>query len=71
MATEKQIAAKSHNAKRSTGPRTALGKMTSSRNAYRHRLSCSVRAEMTASVRIDLAVIDTQKLRRFGGGGPP
>jgi hypothetical protein len=40
MATEKQIAANRANAKRSTGPKTLLGKMTSSRNAFRHGLSC-------------------------------
>jgi hypothetical protein len=39
MATEKQIAANRANAKRSTGPKTANGKMVSSRNAYRHGLS--------------------------------
>jgi hypothetical protein len=40
MATEKQIAANRANAKRSTGPKTVAGKMWSSRNAYRHGLSC-------------------------------
>ena len=40
MATEKQIAANRANAKRSTGPKTAVGKMVSSRNAFRHGLSC-------------------------------
>jgi len=39
MATEKQIAANRANAKRSTGPKTAAGKLKSSRNAYRHGLS--------------------------------
>ena len=40
MATERQIAANSANARRSTGPKTLAGKMSSSRNAYRHGLSC-------------------------------
>ena len=40
MATEKQIAANRANAKRSTGPKSASGKMVSSRNAYRHGLTC-------------------------------
>ena len=40
MATEKQIAANRANAQKSTGPRTAAGKLKSSRNAYRHGLSC-------------------------------
>jgi hypothetical protein len=39
MATAKQLAANRENAKRSTGPRTAAGKFTSSRNALRHGLS--------------------------------
>jgi len=39
MATEKQIAANRANAKRSTGPKTAAGKLKSSGNAYRHGLS--------------------------------
>ena len=42
LATEKQIAANRANAKRSTGPRTAAGKLKSSRNAYRHGLSSSM-----------------------------
>jgi len=39
MASEKQIAANRANAMRSTGPKTAAGKLRSSRNAYRHGLS--------------------------------
>jgi hypothetical protein len=39
MATERQIAANRANAQRSTGPKTAAGKMKSSRNAFRHGLS--------------------------------
>jgi len=39
MATDKQIAANRANAKRSTGPKTAAGKLKSSGNAYRHGLS--------------------------------
>jgi hypothetical protein len=39
MATERQIAANRANAQRSTGPRTAVGKMKASRNAFRHGLS--------------------------------
>ena len=42
VASEKQIAASRTNAKRSTGPRTAAGKLRSSRNAYRHGLTCQV-----------------------------
>jgi hypothetical protein len=39
VASEKQIAANRANALKSTGPRTAAGRATSSRNAYRHGLS--------------------------------
>ena len=40
MATEKQIAANRANAQKSKGPKTAAGKLRSSRNAYRHGFSC-------------------------------
>jgi hypothetical protein len=43
LATEKQIAANRANAQKSTGPKTAAGKLKSSRNAYRHGLSCPFR----------------------------
>ena len=46
MATDKQIAANRANAKRSTGPKTALGKMVSSRNAYSHGLSGPFRLDV-------------------------
>lgn len=39
MATEKQIKANRENAKRSTGPKSSVGKSRSSRNALRHGLS--------------------------------
>lgn len=39
MASQKQIAANQANAKRSTGPKTARGKVRSGRNALRHGLS--------------------------------
>src|SRR5215212_9428770 len=39
MASQKQIAANRANAQRSTGPKTAFGKMRSSRNSFRHGLS--------------------------------
>jgi hypothetical protein len=50
MATEKQIAANRANARRSTGPKTALGKMVSSRNAFRHGLSRPSRLGMSSKV---------------------
>lgn len=39
MASDRQIAANRANAKRSTGPKTAVGRFNSSRNATRHGLS--------------------------------
>lgn len=53
MATERQIAANRANAKRSTGPKTAAGKMKSSRNAYRHGLSCSLPLNSAESLKAD------------------
>jgi hypothetical protein len=42
MASEKQLRANRKNAKKSTGPRTAAGRLNSSRNALRHGLSVSL-----------------------------
>ena len=52
MATEKQIAANRANAKRSTGPKTAVGKMASSRNAFRHGLSCPLPLGLATSPKV-------------------
>jgi hypothetical protein len=60
MATEKQIAANRANAKRSSGPKTVSGKLVSSRNAYRHGLSCPLPPDPATSEKVDaitLAVI--------------
>lgn len=53
MATEKQIAANRANAKKSTGPKTAAGRLKSSRNAYRHGLSCPLRFDPVKSAKAD------------------
>ena len=53
MATEKQIAANRANAMRSTGPKTAAGKLKSSRNAYRHGLSGPVPLDSATSAKLD------------------
>ena len=53
MASEKQIAANRANAKRSTGPKTAAGKLRSSRNAFRHGLSGPLPPDPTTSAKID------------------
>jgi hypothetical protein len=52
MASEKQIAANRRNALKSTGPKSADGKLRSSRNAYRHGLS--VRLPLTEEMRAGL-----------------
>jgi nitrate reductase beta subunit len=52
MATVKQIEANRKNATRSTGPRTAVGKSKSSRNALRHGLSLPL--IMDAAIKADL-----------------
>jgi hypothetical protein len=51
MASERQIAANRANAKRSTGPKTAAGKLRSSRNALKHGLSASGFLPMDDSAR--------------------
>jgi hypothetical protein len=53
MASEKQIAANRANAKKSTGPRTAVGKLRSSRNAFRHGLSRSLPPDPTTLAKVD------------------
>jgi hypothetical protein len=50
MASERQIAANRANAKRSTGPKTLVGKMKSRRNALRHGLSLPLDIEASARV---------------------
>ena len=53
MATEKQIAANRNNAQKSTGPKTAAGRLKSSRNAYRHGLSLPLHLDMSTSAKAD------------------
>lgn len=53
MASEKQIAANRANAMRSTGPKTAAGKLKSSRNAYRHGMSGPVPCDSATSAKVD------------------
>jgi len=42
MASERQIAANRHNARKSTGPRSGAGKKRASGNAYRHGLTSNI-----------------------------
>jgi hypothetical protein len=49
MASEKQLAANRANAKKSSGPKTTAGKLTSSRNARRHGLSIPLAIDTAAS----------------------
>jgi hypothetical protein len=53
MASAKQIAANRANAKRSTGPRTSVGKMKSSRNAFRHGLSSDLWLDPATSLKAE------------------
>lgn len=48
MASEAQIRANRENAKRSTGPRSAAGRLRSSRNAMKHGLSLPLAADSEA-----------------------
>jgi hypothetical protein len=51
MASEKQLKANRENAKRSTGPKTAVGRLRSSRSALRHGLSLPLTAAPVASMK--------------------
>jgi len=51
MASEKQLRANRENAKRSTGPKSAAGRLTSSRNALRHGLSCPLSSDPAAAMK--------------------
>jgi hypothetical protein len=53
MASEKQIAANRANAMRSCGPKTAAGRLKSSRNAFRHGLSGPARSDPVTSAKVD------------------
>jgi hypothetical protein len=53
MTSQAQIAANRANAKRSTGPRTAAGKLKSSRNAFRHGLSGALPLDLARWSEID------------------
>jgi hypothetical protein len=56
VATAKQLAANRANARRSTGPRTVLGKLKSSRNALRHGLSIPLQPNHAGSEGVDALV---------------
>jgi hypothetical protein len=53
MASEKQIVANRANGGRSKGPKTAAGRLKSSRNAFRHGLSGPMRPDPVTSMKID------------------
>src|ERR1700730_10695090 len=53
MTTDVQIAANRANAQKSTGPRTAAGRLKSSRNAFRHGLSLPLPLDVTTSAKAD------------------
>jgi hypothetical protein len=64
LPTEKQIAANRANAKKSTGPKTAAGKLVSSRNSFRHGLSLPVISDQAISAATDPIT------HRFANGQP-
>jgi hypothetical protein len=53
MASEKQIAANRKNAQKSTGPKSAAGRLKSSRNAYRHGLSLPLHLDHATTAKAD------------------
>ena len=48
----KTIVANRTKAKRSTGPRSAVGELSSSRNAYQHGLTCPLRFDRATSEQV-------------------
>ena len=58
MTSERQRAANRANAKRSTGPRTLVGKSRSSRNAYQHGLSQSLPSDKATRAKVETFVLD-------------
>jgi hypothetical protein len=65
VATEKQIAANRSNSKRSTGPKTAMGRSKSSRNAFRHGLSRPMTLDSSEVDSIAL-VLEEADIRQVG-----
>jgi hypothetical protein len=53
MASERQIAANRHNARKSTGPRSGAGRKRASRNAYRHGLTLSITSTAAFAKQLD------------------
>src|SRR5436190_24261869 len=56
MASEKQIRANREDAQKSTGPRTAAGRLKSSQNAFRHGLSLPMELDPVMSEKAKLLV---------------
>jgi len=56
MVSERQIAANRRNARKSTGPRSGVGKKRASRNAYRHGLSLSITSTAAVAKQLDKLV---------------
>ena len=56
MASERQIAANRHNARKSTGPRSGAGKKRAGRNAYRHGLTLSITSTAAVAEQLDKLV---------------
>ena len=53
MASERKIEANRRNARKSTGPRSSVGKRRTSRNAYRHGVTASVTSSAERTKRIE------------------
>ncbi len=53
MASERQIAANRRNARKSTGPRSSVGKRRTSQNSYRHGFTASVISSAKRTKRIE------------------
>jgi hypothetical protein len=64
MASDRQRAANSRNARRSTGPRSAAGRRRSSRNSFRHGLAAGVTASAERTQHIE------RLARKIAGASP-
>ena len=70
MPSDRQIAANRANARRSTGPRTAVGRIRASRNALRHGLARPLPSDPALAAQMT-ALIAALREPDSNGGTPP
>jgi hypothetical protein len=65
MSSDRQITANRANAKRSTGPKTIVGKIRSSRNALKHGLSASAFLQIDGTDAVSKSLIEKSPINSF------